>query len=129
MSEINIDNFVISHMSQESNDRTRERLQQLIDIGCTENGIGCFGYEGVVSGLYIERVWNMTNSAWDEYIEWMQGLIDENSKKWDPSKLKLIALGIPKKLKKQVIKSAEKKKISTSQYICEILEKHESKNK
>ena len=46
--------------------------------------------------------------------------------KWDQSKLKIISLGIPNKLKKQVIKSAEKEKISTSQYICEILEKHES---
>jgi len=74
---IDVEEFVFSHMGEESNKRTTERLNQLIDMGCTETGVASFGVEGVVSGLYIEKVWSYSKEDWDSYIEWMQSVIDK----------------------------------------------------
>ena len=77
MSEIKFENFVFSHMGEESNERTTKRLQQLIDMGCEETGNASFGYEEAFSGLYIERVWEYSDERWDDYIGWAQGLINK----------------------------------------------------
>jgi hypothetical protein len=79
MSKINIESYVFSHMGQESNDRTRKRLQELIDMGCEENGIASFGINGIFSGLYIEWVWEKTEEQWVDYINWVKSLILEKS--------------------------------------------------
>lgn len=46
-------------------------------IGMTEVMTAEFGVAGVVSGLYIEKVWRFTDEEWNDYIAWMQSVIDE----------------------------------------------------
>lgn len=37
-------------------ERTRKRLTEMAECGMEETGIASFGYKGVMSGLYIEKV-------------------------------------------------------------------------
>lgn len=57
MSKIEVEEFVFSHMGKESNELTRKRLNQLVEMGCEETGAASFGFKGAFSGLYIEKVW------------------------------------------------------------------------
>lgn len=79
MGQINIESFVYKHMGEESNNRTRRRLQEIIDLGCQETGIASFGIPSVFSGLYIEWVWEKTEEQWVDYINWIKSLIKEKS--------------------------------------------------
>ena len=56
--------------------RTKRRLKQMKDMGLVEVGIAEFGVEGVVSGLYIEKVWNYEDEKFQNYLAWMQSVID-----------------------------------------------------
>lgn len=56
-------------------ERTRARLEQLNAMGMVDLGLSEFGVRGVVSGLYIERVWNYDQKAWDSYIKWAGQII------------------------------------------------------
>lgn len=53
-------------------DRTRARLQEIKDLGLTEVGIASFGIDGVMSGLYIEKVWGYSDEAWNSYVDWIK---------------------------------------------------------
>lgn len=79
MANIDIDNqdFYEFGVSEEKKQQTRQRLQQMIDMGLTEVGVASFGVKGVVSGLYIEMVWNKNEEDWKDYIDWMQSVIDK----------------------------------------------------
>lgn len=55
-------------------EETRIRLQQLQDIGMTEVGVAQFGITGIMSGLYIEMVWNFSDEKFDDYIKWVKEL-------------------------------------------------------
>lgn len=59
-------------------ERTKNRLTQISEIGMTEVGTAEFGVKGIMSGLYIERVWDYDDKNWDEYIEWAKDLINKN---------------------------------------------------
>ena len=59
---------------EETHKRTKERLQQLIDLGCEEVGVSEFGIKDVFSGLYIERVWHFSKEDWDDYIDFINKL-------------------------------------------------------
>jgi hypothetical protein len=50
----------------------RERLQQLAALGLEQVAPGQFGIDGVMSGLYIERVWNFSHQEFSEYVEWIK---------------------------------------------------------
>lgn len=50
--------------------RTRTRLAQIGACGMTEVVPGEFGYPGIMSGLFIERVWHELDSTFNEYMEW-----------------------------------------------------------
>lgn len=54
---------------------TRNRLIQISEAGMEEVGIAEFGVRGVMSGLYIERVWNFSDKDFDDYMEWAKNLI------------------------------------------------------
>jgi hypothetical protein len=61
------------------NVRTRERLVEIADIGMEEVMTAEFGYKGIMSGLYLEKVWSYSNKDWKDYIDWAKGLINERS--------------------------------------------------
>jgi hypothetical protein len=56
-------------------DRTRKRLTEIADCGMEEVGIAQFGYKGVMSGLYIEKVWSYSDADFKGYMDWAKGLI------------------------------------------------------
>ncbi len=78
MSKIDIDNKCFYEYDKPK-DRTRKRLQELIDMGCEETGNTSFGVPGIVSGLYIEMVWSHNDEKWNDHINWMKDLIKEKS--------------------------------------------------
>lgn len=59
----------------ERKERTKARLQEIIDCGMTEVGTASFGYKYVMSGLYIENVWSYTDEEFNSYMDWAKGLI------------------------------------------------------
>ena len=71
--EIDID-YEHNYEYDKPKDRTKARLEQIKEMGLTEVGIGQFGIEGLMSGLYIERVWGFTDEEWDDYLEWIETL-------------------------------------------------------
>jgi hypothetical protein len=56
-------------------DRTRKRLTEIADCGMEEVGFAQFGYKGVMSGLYIEKVWGYSDVDFKDYMGWAKGLI------------------------------------------------------
>lgn len=57
--------------------RTRKRLLEMKEIGMQIVGYGQFGIDGVISGIWIERVWHESDSDWAEYLEWMKSVIEK----------------------------------------------------
>lgn len=55
--------------------RTRKRLTEMAECGMEETGIASFGYKGVMSGLYIEKVWGYSDEDFKDYMDWAKGLI------------------------------------------------------
>ena len=49
------------HDEPEHFERTKKRLTEISECGMEETGIASFGYEGVMSGLYIEKVWSYSD--------------------------------------------------------------------
>tara|TARA_R110000803_G_scaffold144422_1_gene210278 strand:+ start:359 stop:607 length:249 start_codon:yes stop_codon:yes gene_type:complete len=58
-----------------SKERTKERLNELKGLGFKVIGDGTFGLDGILSGLFIERVWNNKAHEWKDYIDWCNRLI------------------------------------------------------
>jgi len=56
-------------------ERTRKRLTEMAECGMEETGIASFGYKGVMSGLYIEKVWGCSDKDFKDYMDWAKGLI------------------------------------------------------
>jgi hypothetical protein len=56
-------------------ERTRKRLTEMAECGMEETGIASFGYKGVMSGLYIEKVWGYSDEDFKDYMDWAKGLI------------------------------------------------------
>jgi len=57
--------------------RTRKRLLEMANLGMEEIGTASFGIRGVMSGLYIERVWSYSDEDFKSYLEWVKELIDK----------------------------------------------------
>ena len=55
--------------------RTKKRLTEMAECGMEETGIASFGYKGVMSGLYIEKVWGYSDEDFKDYMDWAKGLI------------------------------------------------------
>lgn len=66
-------------------DRTEKRLKEISDLGMTETGNFSFGIEGVMSGLYIEKVWSYSDEDFDGYLDWVRSLLALKNKKIDLS--------------------------------------------
>lgn len=71
--------FYLHECGEEKRRETKNRLTRISEMGMTEVGTAEFGVSGIMSGLYIERVWNMTDAQFDDYMEWTQGLINSKS--------------------------------------------------
>ena len=56
-------------------ERTRKRLTEIAECGMEEIGIASFGYKGVMSGLYIEKVWGFSDEDFKDYMDWAKCLI------------------------------------------------------
>ncbi|AGO49638.1 hypothetical protein Phi13:2_gp028 [Cellulophaga phage phi13:2] len=56
-------------------ERTRKRLTEMSECGMEETGIASFGYNGIMSGLYIEKVWGYSDEDFKDYMDWAKGLI------------------------------------------------------
>lgn len=56
-------------------DRTKKRLIEIAECGMEEIGFASFGYKGVMSGLYIEKVWEYSDEDFKNYMDWAKGLI------------------------------------------------------
>ena len=67
-----------NHSKPELAEQTKSRLQELNKLGLTEVGVGEFGVKGIVSGLYIERVWGYSQEEWDSYITWLTSKVQCN---------------------------------------------------
>nr|WP_298657056.1 hypothetical protein [uncultured Flavobacterium sp.] len=61
-------------------ERTRKRLIEIAECGMEEVGTASFGYEGVMSGLYIEKVWAYSDEDFKNYMDWARGLISNHLK-------------------------------------------------
>lgn len=60
-------------------ERTKNRLIEISEMGMEEVGCGQFGKKNVMSGLYFEMVWFLSDEMWNNYISWAKDFI--NSKK------------------------------------------------
>lgn len=58
---------------------TEQRLFQIWKLGLKAMGYGQFGINNVMSGLYIEMIWNYSEKQWDDYIEWIKQLKNEKA--------------------------------------------------
>jgi hypothetical protein len=65
------------NLCYENPERTNQRLHRLAKMGLEELSETSFGIQGVVGGLYIERVWNYCDEDFDDYLDWMQSVIDK----------------------------------------------------
>lgn len=73
--------FYLYKCSPEKREETKKRLTQISEMGMTEVGIANFGVEGIMSGLYIEKVWRYSDKEWGEYIDWADKLIKQKTVK------------------------------------------------
>lgn len=64
----------------EYNERTKARLIEMAELGMHETGVAEFGYKNVMSGLYIEKVWNYSDEDFKGYMDWVKELIKEKEK-------------------------------------------------
>ncbi len=60
-------------------DKTLMRLTEIAECGMSEVGIAQFGYEGILSGLYIEMVWNYSDEKFKDYMDWVKSLITKKT--------------------------------------------------
>ncbi len=62
--------------------RTRDRLIEMAECGMEEfpEGGAQFQYTGVMSGLYIEKVWGLDCTNFKSYMGWAKGLINKSKK-------------------------------------------------
>lgn len=64
----------------ELTERTRKRLIEISEAGLVLVGNGEFGVFGIMSGMYIERVWNYSEQEWNKYLIWAKDLIKRKTK-------------------------------------------------
>lgn len=60
--------------------RTNARLTEIAECGMEIVGYGQFGYNEIMSGLYIEKVWSYSDEDFKDYMDLAKGLISEKTK-------------------------------------------------
>jgi len=61
--------------------RTRNRIIQIAEMGMHMFHNYSFGIKGIMSGLYLERVWSYSDEQWNDYINWVIELTKETNLK------------------------------------------------
>lgn len=56
----------------EFEERTKVRLTEMNELGMEDVGVANFGIRGIMSGLYIEKVWNYNDEDWKGYMDWVR---------------------------------------------------------
>lgn len=81
MREIDLNNSDY-YCNRKNVERTRQRLTRCKEMGMHECGNLQLGVPNFHSGLWLEMVWSYDNKEFDDYLKWVQTLIDrENNKK------------------------------------------------
>ncbi len=57
-----------------NNKRTKQRLIQIENMGLVEVGEAQFGIPGIMSGLYIEKIWSLDEDEWRDYVDFINDL-------------------------------------------------------
>lgn len=70
------DKYYEKHDSPEIKQRTITRLEELKSLGLEELGLAQFGIHGVISGIYIESVWNKEDEDWKDYIKFIESVVN-----------------------------------------------------
>lgn len=65
------------YIHNEPKERTKKRLVEIAECGMSEVGVAEFGYKGIMSGLYIEKVWGLSDDDFKSYMDWAKSLINE----------------------------------------------------
>ncbi len=60
----------------ELKERTQSRLSEMSNIGMEEVGYGEFGLKGLMSGLYIEKVWSYSDEDFKDYMDWVKSFLN-----------------------------------------------------
>ena len=66
-------------VDKQPNETIKKRLTQMAELGMEEVGVAQFGVKDIMSGLYIEMVWNLTDEKFKDYMKWTKGLILKKS--------------------------------------------------
>lgn len=61
-------------IEKQSNETMKKRLTVMAELGMEEVGVAQFGIREVMSGLYIEMVWNFTDEKFNDYMTWVKNL-------------------------------------------------------
>lgn len=56
-------------------EQTRKRLSEIAQCGMEELSLGEFGFRGLTSGLFIEKVWSYSDTEFNGYMNWTKELI------------------------------------------------------
>lgn len=99
--KFNIDEQSFYEHDSKNNQRTRRRLIRMAELGMEIVGNGHFGVGDVMSGLYIEMVWSYSDEKFDDYIKWVEELIEENKKKPSENKQADLIIKLAKEIRKQ----------------------------
>lgn len=81
MDNFNIeDNSLYDNSRPELRKRTKKRLQEISNLGMEMSHNYSFYYKDIMSGLWLEYVWNKTDEDFNGYMDWLKDLINEKGK-------------------------------------------------
>lgn len=69
------------YKNDSTDERTRKRLIEMSEIGMEICGHAQWGVPGIMSGLYIEYVWNYSEEDFNDYLDWVKSLIEREKNK------------------------------------------------
>lgn len=69
----------LNNSKPEFKERTNKRLLEIANAGMQEVGSAEFGIPGIVSGLYIEKVWNDSDEEFTGYLDWVKEVVNKRT--------------------------------------------------
>lgn len=74
-----LDYYPTDDSNSEEYYKVRRRLERMRDLGMVEMSSMSFGIPGVMSGLYIERVWSYSNEEFNDYLDLVEELLSNKN--------------------------------------------------